>query len=395
MAIAGCAKAAAPPARTAPPPASAHPAPRIAAATDVSLWTVATPTGAATAFSSAPTPTALPPEGALLGLRDGPAWLAAVGAGLVRDDPALAAAAEGALVGPTEAPVQWTARGDAATVAWPSAGLVWRFDAAGCAVFAFPASGGGPLSPCAAEDQGLATVQLAAIALARPDLAAAMRVETLSVNGTGVDAVVTATVALPAWRSRWQIRGRGDGRVVALGWPTDSVELVRDGAAWQVVRSGVAGPRVRFGRSGPAGAGAVLQAPYDGKGDPQDAIAAVARSAGVQPLGPLSVVVDWQPPKLRILAARRMVLAAPGVLAQGAEVRVQAVGSALANRSLVLSRENAAAALAIAPAGCVEAVLLGDARDDRGVPVPGASLALLRRCPAGALRPPDLEPGTP
>ncbi len=369
-----------------------QPLPSLAATTAAA--DVAAPTAEATA-STAPAPaqastptSALPPEGSLLGLRDGPRWLGAVGTWLRKTDPDMAVAQSGAVVGSAAAPAQWRIQANSAAVLWPAAGLAWHFGAQGCAVFAATAAPAGQGGKCAPTDEGAATVQLAVLALARADVAANLIIETLDVHGTGVDAVVAATLALPAWRARWQLRAHADGRLLAVAWPRAGVELASQSGTWRVSQHGQALFEVRFLKAAPDTPGAVLEVPYDGRGDPDEAIASAARSADLIPLGPVAVVLEWQPPKLRIVSARRAVLAAPRGLAQGAVLQAQPAAP-LFTQPIVLSRQNAAQALRDAPAGCIEAVLLGDATTDRGEAIAGASLALVRRCHLAAAKPPD------
>ncbi len=330
-----------------------------------------------------PTPTAavaLPPEGALVGLRDGPTWLNAVGEWLRHVDPALPAAGSGTLIGAAEAPALWLAQADRAAVAWPAADLAWRFGADGCGVFVPATATELAAAPCSAADEAAATLQVGLLALARPPLAAGLRIDMLAVQGSGADAVVTATVALPGWRARWQVRGHANGRLLALAWPSASAELTRRGADWQLSRSGVVQFGIRFGAAARQVGGAVLQVPYDGGGDPHVALAGAAQKAGLLPLGPTVIVLDWQPPRLRLMAAQRAVLAPPRDLGAGAAVRTVVPAAPALARPVVLSHQTATVALAQAPAGCIEALLLGDALDDRGRPRPGASVAVIRRC---------------
>ena len=392
--------------RQGPAPAPAGVAvPVAAAAAKVALPTVtvgqpavATATAAVVApadLSStalAVSPTAEFAEGDLIGLRDAPIVVHAVGRWIGRHWPALTNQQAQTWYRQAQTAVALQVNADAQHIEFIVAHAGWgvALGATGCqfhVVAAAEATATSALGPvgaaCDDETAAVAAVEATVVALGRPDLARSITIESFSMIGVGSSAIAELVIAIPKWRTRTVLRARADGELLGLSAAGANLELTPRPTGWQLHRDATALWQSVVTAPVPTAERTILRVPYTGNGEPSQLLRQAATAHHLTVFGPIAVELALGTDGPRLVAARQQSLAAAQQLQGAAAVVASPVGALLLAQPVAISRQNVAQLLSAVAPGCVEIVLLG-----AQVPAPQAkgpaqaSVAAIRRCQA-------------
>lgn len=336
--------------------------------------------------------TAVFAEGDLIGLRDAPIVVHAVGSWMGRHWPALTNQQAQTWYRQAQTAVALQVRAHAQHIefAVDHAGWGLALGAAGCQVHGVAAgtatdtSALGPVgAACDDETAAVAAVEATVVALARPDLARSITIESFSMIGVGSSAIAELVIAIPKWRTRTVLRARADGELLGLSAAGANLELTPRASGWQLHRGALALWQCVVTAPVRTAERTLLRVPYTGNGEPSQLLRQAATAHHLTVFGPIAVELALGTDGPRLVAARQQTLAAAQHLQGAVAVVASPVGALLLAQPVAISRQNVAQLLSAVAPGCVEIVLLG-----AQVPAPQAkgpaqaSVAAIRRCQA-------------
>lgn len=354
-------------------------APLAAAPTNVVLAEPVSPVGSASPVRERARPgPEFGAEGALLGIDDAATLLDLVAARLARQAPELAVQGtqRWGVRAQTESAVTLSAEATALTWTGPADDLQVVMAEAKCTIRAVPgqAQAAAPCPPDMADLAGLAAVLPV---LARADLRAAVRVESLQWSGQGPTAKGSLRLSVPAWRTRWNVDIASEGRLLGaqLAGTKASFDWVEQKAQ---VRMGDE-PVLTWQWPAPQSAvRTVLWVPTDGSNDMTLTWQHSARQRRLFRLGPQQVEFNWTGAELQFRATSAAVLGSAAAGPKGtAQVRAEPVLSLARAEILWLSLANAPQQLRGLAPGCYVAQVLGG---QAGAGSNAKSSVILRSC---------------